>query len=210
MVIDARRAYIFDPSTGAWAVERLGTFDQEGFSDVAAGDTYDFNLYLLARDSGQILKFQAGLYENNPEDWTGGLAQEEIAEATDIAVDGHVWVLLPDGRILDFFRSRLEKTIEPQVVPPLRSTTAIVAHAESDYLHVLGGQDGRILRMTRDGRVVQQLTTGGEQSPIVGATDMVIDSASNIAYVLANNTIYTLRLPVAPSLEDSLATPRTQ
>ena len=48
MVLDARRAYIFDPTTGGWNVERLGTFDSEGFTDVAAGATFDFNLYLLA------------------------------------------------------------------------------------------------------------------------------------------------------------------
>ncbi|MEX1158333.1 MAG: hypothetical protein WEC79_05320 [Thermomicrobiales bacterium] len=207
MVIDASRAYIFDPTTGGWGVEALGTFDGEGFSDVAAGDTFDFNLYLLARDSGQILKFQAGLYENNPEDWTGGVASEDLKTATDMAVDGDVWVLLPDGQILNFFRSRLEATIVPQVVPPLERASAIYADEESDFLYVLSDTDGRILRLTRDGELRQQLTTGDDDSPIVGADDLVVDEQNAIAYVLANETIYALRLPDAPAGTDGTATP---
>jgi hypothetical protein len=210
MVIDARRAYIFDPTTGGWTVEQLGTFDVEGFTDVAAGDTFDFNLYLLARGSGQILKFQAGLYENNPEDWTGGVAQEEIRQATDMTVDGDVWVLMPDGAILNFFRSRLEATIEPEIVPPLERTSAIYTTAESDFLYVMSETDGRILRLTREGKLIQQLTTGDERSPITGASDLVIDEESGIAYVLANETVYTLRIPDAPVVGDGDATPEPE
>ncbi len=198
MVIDARRAYIFDPTTGGWAVERLGTFDTEGFTDVAAGATFDFNLYLLARGSGQILKFQAGLYENNPEDWTGGVAREELMKAADMSVDGDVWVLLEDGKILHFFRSRLEATIVPEVVPPLDRVSAIFTTPESPYLYLLSAVDGRILRLSREGELVQQLTTGNEDSPIAGADDFAIDETSGIVYVLANETLYTLRLPDVP------------
>lgn len=210
MVLDARRAYIFDPTTGGWSVEKLGTFDGQGFTDVAAGATFDFNLYLLARGSGQILKFQAGLYENNPEDWTGGVAREELMTAADMAVDGNVWVLLPDGSILNFFRSRLEATLKPDVVPPLERTSAIFTTAESEFLYVLSATDGRILRLTREGKLVQQLTTGDADSPIAGADDFVIDEKNGIAYVLANDTIYTLRMPAAPSGADNTATPRAE
>jgi len=210
MVLDARRAYIFDPTSGGWTVEPLGTFDSEGFTDVAAGDTFDFNLYLLARGSGQILKFQAGLYANKPEDWTGGVAREELTTAADMAVDGDVWVLLPDGRILNFFRSRLEATIVPRVVPQLERASAIFTTAESDFLYVLSATDGRILRLTREGALVQQLTTGAEDSPIAGADDLVIDEESGIAYVLANDTVYTLRLPAAPAVVDEVATPEPE
>ncbi|MDQ3547678.1 MAG: hypothetical protein M3439_02565 [Chloroflexota bacterium] len=210
MVLDASRAYIFDPTTGGWTVEALGTFDSEGFTDIAAGDTFDFNLYLLARGSGQILKFQAGLYGNKPEDWTGGVAREELKTATDMAVDGDVWVLLPDGRILNFFRSRLEATIETRVVPKLERTSAIFTTAESEFLYVLSATDGRILRLTREGALVQQLTTGDQNSPLAGADDLVIDEASGIAYVLANDTVYTLRLPAAPAGDDEVATPEPE
>jgi hypothetical protein len=198
MVIDARRAYVFDPATGGWTVERLGTFDDDGFTDVAAGAAFDFNLYLLARGSGQILKFQAGLYENNPEDWTGGLAHDELMKAADMAVDGDVWVLLEDGKILNFFRSRLEATITPQVVPPLEKMAAIYTAPESAFLYVLSATDGRILRLSREGDLVQQLTTGDKSSMIAGAEDLVIDEKSGIGYVLANDTIYTLRIPAGP------------
>ena len=126
-----------------------------------------------------------------------------------MAVDGDVWVLLRNGTILNFFRSRLDATISPKVVPPLTETSAIYTSEESEFLYVLSATDGRILRMTREGKVVQQLTTGNAQSSIVGAEDLVIDEKSSIAYVLANDTVFTLRIPEGPAASDDAATPRS-
>jgi hypothetical protein len=209
LAADEERAYILDPATASWSAEPFGTFDDAGFTDIVAGEAYDFNLYLLAPDSGQILKFTAGLYDSPPEDWTNGFGRSDLEHATDLAIDGSVWVLLDDGRIMQFFRSRLEATLEPEVVPPLGATYALYASAGSNYLHLLNSTDGRILRLTRDGRVVQQFVPGDEPSPMTGATDLVVDESTHIAYVLASNTLYTIRLPEEPDPASPTATPRT-
>jgi hypothetical protein len=200
LAVDATRSYAFDVTRGGWVSEELSTLDAAGFSDVAAVATFDRNLYMVTPESGQILKFQAGAYDGPAEDWTAGVANAELQRAVDMAIDGHVLVLLDDGTILDFFRSRLEATITPQVTPALERAAAIAAPVGSPYIYVLHETDGRIVRLTRDGEVVQQFTTpvSGAAPILSGATDLAIDEATGVAYILARNTVYTVRLPAPP------------
>jgi hypothetical protein len=200
IAIDSTRSYAFDVTRGIWAAEELSSFDAAGYDNIAAIATFDRNLYLVAPDSGQILKFQAGAYDGPPEDWSAGVTNADLYRAVDIAIDGHVLVLLDDGRVLDLFRSRLEAILTPQVIPPLEHAAAIAVPRGSPFIYVLHTSDGRIIRMTRDGEVIQQFTSplSGAIPILADATDLVIDETANLAYVLARGTIYTVRLPSAP------------
>jgi len=206
MAIDAKRAYVLDPATGQWQSEALATFDTAGHVDTVAADSFDGNLYLLTPATGKIIKFQADAYAATPEDWVGNVAKDELKPAVDFAIDGHVYVLLRDGRILDFLRSRLEATLAPVVVPPLTSATAIVAEPDQDFIYVLHGTDGRILRLTRDGMLAQQITMGDAAARLRGAVDLAVDEEKGIGYVLTDTAVVTVRLP-EPPVSDAEATP---
>lgn len=201
LTTDSTRSYTFDIMTGTWASEQLSTFDNAGHRNVAAVATFDRNLYLLTPESGQILKFQAGAYDGPIEDWTSEAANDELKLAVDLVIDGNVLVLLEDGRILDFLRSRLEATIVPQVIPPLERAVAIAAPVGSQYIYLLHSTDGRIVRMKRDGTVVQQFTAPvtGSVPILAGAMDLTVDEINGVMHVLANDTVYTVRLPAPPA-----------
>jgi hypothetical protein len=203
LAVDAKRAYAFDASTGTWKSEKLATLDATGFTNITSSEAFDGNLYSLTPDSGQIMKFPAGAYDSQPEDWTGGLAKDNLKKAVDLAVDGNVYVLLADGSILDFFRSRLEATLTPQVVPPISRASAIVATADSPFIYVLHRPDGRIMILGHDGTLLQQVTTDENGPQIRNAEDLTIDSTNGIAYVATTDTIYTLRLPEAPVVPET-------
>lgn len=200
LAVDAARTYAFDLTRGVWVAESLSTLDTQGYTDIVAVDTFDRNLYIVTPKSGQILKFQAGAYDGPAEDWTAGVAATELQRAVDMAIDGHVLILLDDGRVLDFFRSRLEATITPQVTPPLDTAAAIAAPIGSQFIYVLHAADGRIIRMTRNGEVVQQFVAplSGAAPILSGATDLTIDETAGIAHILARDTIFTVRLPSPP------------
>ncbi|RIK39554.1 MAG: hypothetical protein DCC58_15090 [Chloroflexi bacterium] len=195
VVVDETHAWNLDPATGNWNAEPLGTFDSVGYVAVGAVESFELNLYLLTTDSGQILKFQAGRYSSSPEDWANGVPQADLARAVDIAIDGHIWALMPNGAILNMFRSRVESTLEPAYVPPLDSAIAISAQPNSAYIYVLNASDGRIVRLARDGRVVQQFATPEGFNVFAGAEDFVVDEGTGVAFVLANDTIYSVRIP---------------
>lgn len=197
VVVDETSVWSLDPASGNWLREDLGTFDATGYVAVGAVEAYELNLYMLATDSGQILKFPAGAYASSPEDWADAVPGDVLARAVDMAVDGHIWVLMPNGRILNLFRSRIEAELQPTYIPPLDSAIAISAVPGSPYLYVLNASDGRVLRMTRDGRIIQQFTTPGSPT-FHGAADFVIDEGTGVAYILAHDTLFSLRVPAAP------------
>ena len=195
IVMDERAIWSLDPTQGTWVREALSTFDSNGYTDVQAVEIYGRNVYALATDSGQILKFTDQQYNNPPEDWTGGLNGSDLTTAVDIAVDGRVYVLLRDGRVLDFFLARLEATLAPTYVPPLDSPAAIFASPNSTYIYLLNGSDGRIVRLARDGSSFQQFMPPAEMPQLRNAQDLTIDESSGVAYVLADQVLYALRVP---------------
>jgi len=206
LAVDATRAYAFEPATGIWSVEVLAGVDATGYVETMAAETFDRNLYLLAPENGQILKFSAGIYDSEPEDWNGAVARDDLKSAVDLAINGHVYVALEDGRVLDFYRARLEGTFEPRVLPPIERASSIVVPAASDLLYMLSETDGRILRISADGRLLQQIVPPAN-APMTGATDITVDAASGVALIVSNDTLYLLRLPTPPAVEAPTETP---
>lgn len=204
MVIDATRAYTLDSSTGQWQAQSLSTPDTAGYVNTIAAEAFDGNLYLLMPADGKILKFPADAYGATPEDWVGTVAKEDLKSAVDFAVDGHVYVLLRDGRVLDFLRSRLKTTFAPAIIPPLSNATSIVAEPNQAFIYLLHGPDGRILRLTRDGALTQQITAGDAADRLRGAIGLTVDEEKSIAYVLTETSVVTVRLPAPPASSDKV------
>lgn len=200
-VVDAKRAYTLDPTTGKWSAEQLATFDTAGHVDATEAASYDGNLYLLLPNDNTILKFQADAYNATPEDWIGNTMKDSLANAVDFAVDGHVYVLLRDGHVLDFLRSRLEATYSPSVVPPLSNASAIVAKPDSAFIYILHAPDGRILRLTRSGQLAQQITMGDATARVSGAIGLAVNEEKNLAYIVTRTSLFTIRLPEPPAGE---------
>ncbi|HEV2122449.1 MAG TPA: hypothetical protein VGW38_06715 [Chloroflexota bacterium] len=194
LVIDSQNAFTLDPSTGQWQRVALGTVAPEGYSDVAALAAFDRNLYLLSPETGQILKFDSLDFGVPPEDWTAGVAKDALRNGVDLVVDGRIHVALHDGQLLSFFRSALENTVVAGVVPPVTSVSAVTAGAEGQLFYLMNESDGRIISMDSEGKVVRQFIPAAGAPSLVGATDIVFDEATSIAHVIAENTLYAVRL----------------
>src|SRR5690606_34131558 len=133
--------------TATWSRHPLGNFGA-AYTGVVASNGFGGNLYLLTPETGQILKFAAGAYQGQPEDWTGGLAEEDLRIAVDMQIDGRIYILTADGRILDFFMSALDDTVEVTVTPPIEHAVALSAQPDRPYVYIADDQS-RILRVAR-------------------------------------------------------------
>ncbi|MDI3339135.1 MAG: hypothetical protein QJR03_01245 [Sphaerobacter sp.] len=190
-------AYLFDPATATWSRQPLGTFGT-AYAGIVQSNGYGGNLYLLSPSSGQILKFASGAFAQQPEDWTGGLAAEDLTQATDMEIDGRIYVLLADGRVLDFYRSALEHTYTPTVTPAIHDAVALSAQPGRPYMYVADGE-GRILRLTRDGAVVQQFMAGAGAPSLANIRDIAVDDILGVAYVLTDQALLQVHLPPPPA-----------
>lgn len=189
-------AFLFDPTTATWQRQPLGTFGTP-YSGIVQSNGYAGNLYLLSPGSGQILKFAAGAFGQQPEDWTAGLAANDLMSAVDMEIDGRIYVLLADGRILDFYMSALDHTYTPSVTPAIRDAVALSAQAGRPYMYVADGEN-RLLRLTRDGAVVQQFMAGSGVPELANIRDIAVDDVLGVAYVLTDQALLQVRLPAPP------------
>lgn len=197
IVFDGSSAYLFDATAANWSAHPVGTFGSP-FEGVATASGYAGNLYLLTPETGQILRFSAGNFDSVPEDWTGGLAAEELASATDMVIDGRIYTLLADGRILNFYMSALESTTTPNVTPAIKNAVALEAQPDRPYFYVADEHD-RLLRLSReDGQLVQQFMAEPDNPALDNIRDIAVDDVLGSAYVLTDEALVLVRIPGPP------------
>ncbi len=197
VAFDGSVAYRFDPTTARWSASPVGTFGAP-YQNVAAVGAFSGNLYLLQPQTGQILRFLAGAYQNLPEDWTGGQASAQLRDAVDFAIDGRIHVLLADGTVLTFYRGALEATATPQIDPPVRDAVALSHQPDRPYRYI-GTRSGRIVRVRTDGTLVQQFISGAGVPSLDGLLDIAVDDVQGLAYVLTERGLFLVRLPAPPA-----------
>ncbi|MCX2727160.1 hypothetical protein OO015_06570 [Thermomicrobium sp. 4228-Ro] len=197
VAFDGSVAYRFDPTTARWSAIPVGTFGAP-YQNVAAVGAFTGNLYLLQPQSGQILRFLSGSYQNLPEDWTGGQSADRLRAAVDFEIDGRIHVLLADGTVLSFYRGALETEAKPQIDPPVSDAVALSQQPERPYRYV-GTRSGRIIRLRTDGTVVQQFVSGAGAPSLDGLLDVAVDDVQGLAYVLTERGLFLVRLPAPPA-----------
>ncbi len=197
IVFDGSAAYVFDPTSASWTKKPVGTFGSP-HTGIIATNGYAGNLYLLKPDTAQILKFNAGSFSSAPEDWTAGIDTSDLGSAVDMSIDGHIYVLLKDGRILDLYRSSLETPVTPNVTPAITDAVSLSEQPDRPYFYVADSQ-GRIIRLSRDGQMVQQFEAKAGEPSLSGIKDVVVDDGTSTAYILTDKELLTVRLPGPPS-----------
>lgn len=196
IAFDSQNLYLFDPTGAGWSRHRLGTAGSP-YGDITGSSGYGGNLYLLSPGSGEILKFKSSDFNAQPESWTSGLTVEDLRNGIDMIVDGRIYVLLRDGRILDFYMSALEKTVTPQVVPAITHAVAFSSQTDRPYYYLADDQ-GRILRLDREGKLVQQFRADENTSGVPsldGIQSMAVDDVLGTGYVLTDHGLLMVRLP---------------
>lgn len=196
MVMDGNSVYTYDSTNTSWSRHELGTFGSE-YSDIAAISGYIGNLYLLSPQAGQILRYHGDQFDALPEDWTGGSAVEELAAGVDMMIDGRIYVLTSDGRLLDFYRGALDDTAVINATPEIENAVSFSYQSGRSHLYVADDHD-RILRVTTDGQVVQQFMSESAAPQLQDIQRIAVDDAIGSAYVLTDNALLQVRLPGPP------------
>ncbi|MFA7244595.1 MAG: hypothetical protein WC070_00230 [Candidatus Magasanikbacteria bacterium] len=147
---------------------------------------YNRKLYIVSAKNEQIYKHnqtQTGYDKGTV--WITKKSSS-LSKAIDIAVDGNVFVLTSDAKILRFYGGEEENFNIEGVHPVLTNPTKIWTYADSDYLYILEPEQKRIVRLDKDGKFIEQFTSYEWKKP----SDMIIDEDNKVIYVLDENKIY--------------------
>jgi hypothetical protein len=172
----------FGENTLAPSVKRLRSFDGK--------------LYALDPSSQQILRYepQGNGYPTAPAPYFEQ-ALPDLAKATDMAIDGNIYVALSDGRLLKFNDGKPEPFEIRGLGEPLQNPTivAIDQNVQDSSVYVFDAVLKRIVQFRPDGLFVRQFRADG--GLLDGLQDILVDEQNNRLYVINQGVLSTVMLP---------------
>jgi hypothetical protein len=158
--------------------------------------SFDGKLYTLDPSAQQIMKYepQGNGYPAAPAAYFGQ-PLPDLAKATDMAIDGNIYVTLSDGRLLKFNDGKPEPFDIRNLGEPLQSPTivAIDQNVTDSSVYVFDAGLQRIVQFRPDGLFVRQFRADG--SMFDGLQDILVDEQNNRLYVINQGVLYTVLLP---------------
>ncbi|HSD82822.1 MAG TPA: hypothetical protein VLG46_03140, partial [Anaerolineae bacterium] len=172
----------FGSNTLASSVKRLRAFDGK--------------LYALDPDKQQIMKYepQGNGYPTAPAPYFAQ-ALPDLAKATDMAIDGNIYVALSDGRLLKFKEGQPEAFEIRNLGEPLQKPTlvAIDQNVFDSSVYIVDAALKRIVQFRPDGLFVRQFRA--EAGAFDDLQDILVDEQNNRLYLVNQGALYTVALP---------------
>lgn len=144
--------------------------------------------------SSQVWRYRPGTkgYEEAPESYFPQGSQVDLAGVQAIAIDGNIWLLFADGRLLKYFAGE-QRPFEFQGLPsPLSAPTAIAVALDGDRLYILDAGNGRIVEITKEGKFLRQFHAG---TFLRDAKSLFLDEANRKFYIVTPDQLYVADVP---------------
>jgi hypothetical protein len=160
-------------------------------AEIADADIYNQRLYLLDPQHNRIIRVAP---------MTGGFGQPQfyLKDATDVStavsltIDGLIYVLMSDGRIVKLVKGAQDQFTAGRVDPAPGSPKKIRTSAGSDYLYVLDSSPCRLICFDKKtGALVAQYSS----ESLCPAADFLVDEKSRIAVFAVGNQLLRFSLP---------------
>lgn len=214
----------FAPSTdgASWHAMVMEEVNQQGPWPSGPISAFGGSMYLLVSEYRNIYQFPGDRDRDSvaARDWVLTGDRVNFNRAVDLTIDGNIYVLLSDGRVLTMNRGAQVDVFE---VPGLDLDTeellAIVGGPQTGYIYIAVVDDeghGRVIAMDRQGGNVSQLAlpdgfSTGEADvlpPFDDLQDIGVDEDTGTLYLINGDAVWTARysLPPLPSPEGE-ATP---
>lgn len=172
---------------------------------------YEGNLYVLGATRSNVLRYLSGEYGNFPLPWIQNDGGREVETAIDLAVDGKIYMLLPDGRILVFSTNNAgERAFEreiaaPQIRPPLVTVTRffVTGLPDSGFVFLVDSFNGRIVQIDKiTGEFIQQISAPPDGTIALDQLISVFVDESGgrpVLYMVNGGTVLRGSLPDRPN-----------
>lgn len=162
-------------------------------SEVNAGPVNSYkifggNLYVLAKDKNQIYKssLNAGSYKTKS-DWVK--ESIDLSTASDIFVDGRIYVLKNDGQVLKLYLNKAVDYKSVSVSPVMTGASKIIVGAKYIYIFEASSKRLAVLAL-EDGHLMNQY----QVSSLNQLKDFAIDEKNKNAYFLDGEIVYKIIL----------------
>lgn len=161
---------------------------------------YNGNLYMADSGADQIWRYgpTANGYEGEAAGWFQAGKQPDMADVVGLAIDGRIWLLYSDGRLLKFLSGEQQPFAWSELPNPLNAPTALAVSQEGDRLYVADPGNARIIEATKDGKFLRQFKAR-EGDVLRNVRHLYLDEAKGFFYILTGDQLYKASVPQAGS-----------
>ncbi len=132
---------------------------------------YAGNVYVLDKDASRIYRINSSGGEFSlPQIWTTENLNLNFKEAKDWFIDGFIWVLFKDSKILKFSKGVSERVALKNIFPKLEAIESVYSNEAANFLYVLDSLAGRIVVFDKSGNYTAQYFS----DEIKGAKNLVV------------------------------------
>jgi hypothetical protein len=189
LVLDADRK-LFEVRPGS-APQPLALRRTDTWSSAAGLAAFNGNLYVLDPAANQVHRYLPAAVGFDSEPSLVLEGQSGLARATELAVDGDVFVGMEKGEVRRFRSGRRAAFGLGGIDEPVERAVDIAVLAASDEVYIADAGNRRVVVASRDGVFKRQLVAAvfGDLRAIA------IDAAASQLYVVAGDTLVTAPLP---------------
>ncbi len=165
---------------------------------------YNAKLYVADTKAGQVWRHQptANGYETAAEPYFANGATVDLSGIQGISIDGNVWLLFADGRLLKYLAGE-QQSFELKGLPnPISTPVAVTAALDSDRLYVADAGNGRIVEFNKNGEFQRQFSPR-EGEALRDMRSLFLDEAANAFYILTSDKLYKAAVPAPGASEES-------
>ncbi|GAB4569638.1 MAG: hypothetical protein Kow0047_22960 [Anaerolineae bacterium] len=167
-------------------------------------DTYFGRLYLMDTQANTILRYTPtdDGYSAAPEPYFAPeiAGNVELGGAVDFSIDGNVWILFADGRVLRFFQGKPQpfelRGYPGRLRDPVALVAGLVEGSATDRLYVGDASDGRIVEFDKTGQFIRQLRPS-DASLLRDMRSLVVDETDRQFYILTDHGLFKAQIPPA-------------
>ena len=163
----------------------------DGWGNVSSLVSFGGNLYLLDTATSRIWKYVATEKAfSDLREYLNADTLPDLSTATNMTIDGTVWVGTKTGKVFRFVQGREETFLPKGVEPALGTDLVVYTTDETDNLYVLDRSENRVVVLDKDGTYLAQyrFTTAARVSTLV-----VSESEKKIL-LLSEGKIYSIDL----------------
>lgn len=171
--------------------EEVGIEKDEQWGEIGALGAYGGNLYLLDKTKGMIWRYQGGEFGFGlRQAWFGTGVSPDLRTSVSMAIDGSIWILREDGKILKFTQGSPDAFGVAGLDKPFSSPNAIYTDDEAESLYILDKGNQRVVVLAKSGEYRAAYLWEG----IEDASDMVVSEAEKKILLLNGSKIYEIEL----------------
>lgn len=149
---------------------------------------YGNRLYILDSAQQSVFKYQGSETGfGAAQSWIKDKKDANLTAAVDLAIDGNIYTLNPDGKINKFYNGVLEDFSQAPTEPALTAASKLYTTTDLNNLYILEGK--RIVVFNKDGQFITQYLFETLQAPIF---DFVVTGQDAKITLISANKVYSV------------------